>query len=373
LIRRERSFRVRRAFTVYRRSIGEAMAPAPHLNRIGTAHAPHDIHRTFVEWAELRLPERRDRAIFRRMAQRSGIARRWSVLPPDELTSGFYGDSASTPTAPRMALYAEAAPELALEAIKELGDASCLERVTHIVVASCTGFVAPGIDQILARRLGLSPQVERTLIGFMGCYAAVTALRTAWHIVRSQPDARVLVVTVELCSLHLQPEANLEQMLAMMLFGDGAAAALVSADRAGLELHDPFSIALPESEDLITWRIGDHGFAMGLSGEVPARLTDVLRGEDVQRRLTGGAPVDSWSVHAGGRSILDAVAQGMGLPPDALGNSRKVLEQCGNMSSSTLMFVLARVLAEGETISNGRAVAFGPGLAAEGFGYRSAE
>ncbi len=268
-----------------------------------------------------------------------------------------------------MRIYAREAPELCLEAIAGLGD---LGNITHLVLASCTGFVAPGIDQIIARRLGLASTVERTLVGFMGCYAAVSALRTAYHILRSEPEARVLVVTVELCSLHLQQTSDLESLLAMMLFADGAAAAIVSADQHGLALSAPFAQTLSSSEELITWTIGDTGFAMHLSGAVPGHIAQAL-GRPETRALFGEAQaIDAWAVHPGGRSVLDAVEQALDLAPDALEHSRAVLRDCGNMSSATLMFVLERILHRPQPVFYGLALAFGPGLAAEGFRFRSA-
>ena len=273
-----------------------------------------------------------------------------------------------------MTRYAAAAPELALEAIAALEAKVPLNAVSHLIVASCTGFVAPGIDQIIAARLGLAPTVERLLVGFMGCYAAVAALRSARHIVRSDPTARVLVVCVELSTLHLQDSPALEPLLAMLQFGDGAAAALVSADAAGFALDTPFATTLPDSTDLIRWDITDRGFAMHLSGEVPARIAAGLTDPAFAAAATGGRDpreIDGWAVHAGGRSILDAVESSLGLAHHALDISRGVLADFGNMSSATLMFVLARML-DGPPVGNGVALAFGPGLAAEGFGFRSA-
>ena len=231
-------------------------------------------------------------------------------------------------------------------AIDKLREQVDLAGVTHLVVASCTGFVAPGIDQIIARRLGLD-NVERTLVGFMGCYAAVSALRTAYHIVRSDPKARVLAVTVELCTLHLQERQQLEPLLAMLQFSDGAAAALLSAEPDGLELSHLFSCALEDSAELIQWKIGDTGFEMTLSGEVPGRIQHALADEGVRATLYNGwgaDEIDSWAVHAGGRSILDAVEKGLELPQGSLWASREVLAHYGNMSSSTLMFVLAALI-----------------------------
>jgi alpha-pyrone synthase len=348
----------------------------PRINSIGTAVPGHDIHDAFIGWARARLDGRRDAPLFERMAQRAGITHRWSVLPVGSDGGspvdhgGFYAGGLMPPTSDRMTLYAEAAPALALRAIGALGE---IGNISHLVVASCTGFVAPGIDQIIAARLGLSPSVERTLIGFMGCYAAVTALKTARHIVRSEPDARVLVVTVELSTLHLQAELSIEPLLAMLQFGDGAAAAIVTAEGQGLMLADPFAAIVEDTGGLIRWSIGDTGFAMHLSGAVPARLGEALGNPETRRALTGGVDprtIDGWAVHAGGRSILDAVETALDLTPNALDASRGVLQDFGNMSSSTLMFVLARMFESRP--AQGVALAFGPGLAAEGlrFGWQ---
>ncbi len=351
----------------------------PFLNAVGIAVPDHDIHEAFEGWARARLPEREAR-LFDRMASRSGIAHRWSILPratdggsPIDV-GGFYEGDDHPGTAARMALYAAAAPDLAIAAIDALRAQVSIDGVTHLVVASCTGFVAPGIDQIVAARIGLAPTVERTLIGFMGCYAAVAALRTARHIVRSEPAARVLVVTVELSTLHLQQSDDIESLLAMLQFGDGAAAGLVTGDAQGFELGQPFATTLPDSAALIRWDITDTGFAMHLSGEVPGRIATALADADFARAVAGGSDareIDAWAVHAGGRSILDAVENALGLAPEVLLQSREVLADYGNMSSATLMFVLADMLG-GAPVGNGVALAFGPGLAAEGFAFASA-
>ena len=348
------------------------------INAIAGVTPDHDVHRLFIDWAESRIEDPRMRKLFMRMAERSGIAHRWSVLAPapgglpHDRPGGFYhGPSPATST--RMRCYAEEAPKLALAAIARLKEQVALDGVTHLVVASCTGFVAPGIDQIIARALGLD-NVERTLVGFMGCYAAVSALRTAHHIVRSEPEARVLTVTVELCTLHLQETQEIEQLLAMLQFSDGAAAALVTAEPGGFEMRHLFSRNLEESAELIQWKIVDTGFEMTLSGEVPGRIQHALEDEGVRRGLFNGwspGEVDSWAVHAGGRSILDAVERGLELPQGALFASREILSRCGNMSSATLMFVLALLL-EQPDVRKGVAIAFGPGLAAEGFHFERA-
>lgn len=340
------------------------------ITAIATAVPDLDFEQDYRRWALAQLGEARQAKLFERMSARSGIEHRWSVLSEDDAQldrgEGFYG-SVPPSTAMRMAIYEEAAPELALKAIAGLPE---LGRVSHLVVASCTGFVAPGIDQIIARRLRLDDGVERVLVGFMGCYAAVTALRTARHIVRSQPGARVLVVTVELSTLHHQPMVDIEPLLMAAQFGDGAAAAIVTDAGAGLAIGQGVSAALEDSEDLITWNIGDTGFLMRLSGEVPIRIAAALARPEVRQRISGGVPagdIAAWAVHAGGRSILDAVEKGLGLAPDALDDSREVLRNCGNMSSSTLMFALKRIMRHRPP--SGVALAFGPGLAMEGFRF----
>ena len=334
----------------------------------------YDVHAAFIGWAGAQIQDARTRQLFERMAGRSGIAHRWSVLPPTESggspvqPGGFYAGNWPT-TGQRMTLYAQAAPVLAEEAVRALERQTALGEVTHMVLASCTGFAAPGVDQMLAQRLCLSSSVERLLVGYMGCYAAVAALRSARHIVRSEPTARVLVVCVELSSLHLQQSQDVEALLAMLQFGDGAAAALVSNKSEGLEIGQPFAATLPESHDLIRWDVGDHGFAMHLSGQVPGAIAQAL--SDPAMLPLPARDVDCWAVHAGGRSILDAVAHSLSLPSDALQDSRRVLHDNGNMSSATLMFVLEHILTRPGP-AQGMALAFGPGLAAEGFTFSGA-
>jgi predicted naringenin-chalcone synthase len=341
--------------------------PQPRINAIATAVPASECDGTYNRWAARQLEGRREAGLLDRMIQRSGIGRRFTVLSDSDTyqeEGSFYDRPDPPSTLARMAVYAREAPRLALAAIGGLGD---LDGVTHVVVASCTGFTAPGLDQVIARELGLDPSVERVVVGFMGCYAGVTALRTAGHIVRSQPGARVLLVAVELCTLHLQPSDRLESLLAMGQFADGAAAALVTGEGPGLALGEGLSRTLEDSHELITWTIGDTGFAMELSGEVPGRLAAALGEPAVAQAVTAGEPIDSiaaWAVHPGGKSIVDAVERGLALPPDRLAASRAVLHDFGNMSSATVLFVLERLMREKP--ASGIALAFGPGLAMEG-------
>lgn len=340
----------------------------PHLNAVGTAVPAHEVHGKFVAYAPRLLESPRERRLFARMAERAGIDRRYSVLAPhpdpERLDrGGLYGTAAFPTTAARMQVYDRQAPPLALDAVLDL-DAD-VGDVTHLVLATCTGFSAPGLDLRLIERLGLDPGIERTVVGFMGCSAAINALRAARHIVRSEPRARVLVLCLELCTLHLQETADLEQLLSFLIFADGCAAGLVSAEPRGLALHGSSSVVIPETAGQITWRIGDAGFAMALSGEVPGTIAQALPSH-LEAMLDGRAPeeVALWAVHPGGRSILDAVERALDLSPEQLGASREVLRRYGNMSSATVMFVLKSML-EGGGRGLGCAIAFGPGVVAE--------
>ncbi|RPF70650.1 type III polyketide synthase [Aurantiacibacter spongiae] len=339
----------------------------PRINAIATALPDRDVHAAYNSWATRQIDDDRKAAVFARMMERSGIDHRYSVLSDADarIDFGSFYDAESPPgTAERMRRYADAAPDLALDAIRKLPE---LDGITHLVTASCTGFMAPGLDQVVARRLGLDPAVERVSIGFMGCYAGITLLRTAAHIVRSRPDARVLALSVELCTLHMQETDDLEALLAMGQFADGAAAAIVSGTGAGLALGESLSATIDDSEELITWTITDTGFVMHLSGAVPGRLADTIGEGNLPATLKGDERASSWAVHPGGRSILDAVERGLDLRDDALDTSRRVLAESGNMSSATVLFVLGEMMADHP--EKGVALAFGPGLAMEGLRF----
>lgn len=351
------------------------------INRIGTAVPKHDMHRDFVEFGRTLLPDERSRALFARMAGLADIAHRYAIFAPGPMprtealdAEGFYRRGAFPSTAQRMARFQAPALDLAQTAVDRLdlgpGERA---RITHLVVASCTGFAAPGLDFRLMRAAGLPETVERTMIGFMGCFAAVNALRAARHIVRSEPASRVLVVNIELCSLHLQERWELARMLSFLLFGDGASAALVTAEPEGLALGAFRTEVAPGTDGLITWDIGDSGFEMHLSGQVPNQIRGLIRtrGASLLRALHVAEP-RHWAVHAGGRTILDAVQDGFGLGPEALRSSRAVLRDFGNISSATLMFVLERILAGPPAPGAGVAMAFGPGLTVESFAFRAA-
>jgi predicted naringenin-chalcone synthase len=369
-----RRYRARRgvARVIANQGISAAMTEA-FINRIATAVPPHDVHEAFVDFGRGMLHGDNQRlALFNRMARKSDIAHRYSFLEPvrdgDDITDtrGFYRPRHFPGTGARMRLYEEFAPGLAATTVERLlGDAPRGD-ITHLVVASCTGLAAPGIDLELIGRCGLKPDVERFFIGFMGCYAAVNALKLARHIVRSEPAARVLVVCLELCSLHLQETTNLEEMLSFLLFGDGCAAALVSAEKLGLGMESFHAALVPQTAELIRWNIREQGFDMVLSGAVPGAIRGALASAQ-ETILRGRAVTDIalWAVHPGGRTVLDAVEAAFALAPDDLAVSRGVLRDFGNMSSGTVLFVLERMLRQAEAGAPGCAMAFGPGLVAE--------
>jgi predicted naringenin-chalcone synthase len=351
-----------------------------YINRIATAVPPNNVHAGFVRLAETLLPEdRRQRIVFRRMAERSGIERRYSFLTPAsendtaELDStAFYVRGRFPSTAARMRLFAAKAPELAATAVDRLELGSERGALTHILITCCTGFTAPGLDLELVERCRLPPSIERTIIGFMGCYAAINALKLARHIVRSNPRARVLIVNFELCTLHLQDTSNLAKLLTFLLWGDGCAASLISSEPHGLSLDSFRAVHFPDTAELMRWNIGDSGFDMVLSGKVPVAVEQGIRihGNEILEGTDANA-IELWAVHPGGRTIVDAVERAFAIAPAALSASRGVLRDFGNMSSASIMFVLKRLLAAGRRNAAGCGMAFGPGLMAETMLFRT--
>ncbi|MFD4958193.1 type III polyketide synthase [Microbacterium sp. NPDC058389] len=353
---------------------------------IGTAVPPTELRQDEVrdlfaaQEGIDRLTQRRIRAAF----DAADIGRRHTVLA--ELASvgaspapgrprfvDANGRILSPTTGERNDLYIAVAPELAARAAREALAGSGLDAsaVTHVVTVSCTGMSAPGLDHRLVRDLGLAPTVERCHLGFIGCAAALPALRVAAALAGTRSDAVVLVVCLELCSLHLRQSSDPQQIVAASVFADGAAAAVVTADPGtgrpgGLEL-DRFGTALTsEGESDMVWTIGDHGFEMVLSAEVPRIIGREIRGA-VGRFLGDDGVPEVWAVHPGGRSVLDRVETGLDLPPEALAASRSVLREFGNMSSATILFILASLLRDGGVGEGARiaALAFGPGLTVE--------
>lgn len=345
-----------------------------YIHDIVTAVPPYTYDQNgFVrEFMKDHVPgDRMTKAILHKIYSASGIGTRHSVIPdfsPDE-PSGLYFDKAtnevrSPGTGARNDLYKTWASALYVKVASELlaNTGTAPEEVTHVITVSCTGFYAPGPDYDIVRQCGLNDTTRRYHIGFMGCYAAFPALKLAQTICTAEPDAVILVVTTELCTLHLNFSGDTDAMLSASVFADGAAGALVSnrSPKGRAMCLDSFQTRLtPQGEQDMAWTIGDHGFDMVLSAYVPeilqANLGDILSDlpDDIQH----------WAIHPGGRAILDKVEQGLSLPSDALNASRKVLHENGNMSSATILFVLKEML-HGEP---GRilGMAFGPGLTVE--------
>jgi predicted naringenin-chalcone synthase len=350
-----------------------------YLNRIAGAVPPHDVHATFLHFAEsLLLDDPCRMALFRRMVRWAGIEHRYSLLRPADDpegtaldTAGLYVRGKFPTTAVRMRFFEARAPKLAAAAVERLELNDERYGITHLLITSCTGFSAPGLDLELIERCRLPISVERTIVGFMGCYAALNALKLARHIVRSEPKARVLIVNLELCTLHLHETTDLEEILSFLLWGDGCAASLVTAKPTGLALEAFQSTVLPGTRDLLKWHIGDSGFDMVLAGQVPAAIHEGLRAHAGQ--VLGGTPassIDLWAVHPGGRTIVDAVERAFNLAPAALLASREVLRRFGNMSSATVMFVLEKILHSAQGGATGCAISFGPGLVVEAMRFR---
>lgn len=275
-------------------------------------------------------------------------------------------------TSERMAFYAtHAGPLAARAATSAIADAQVKPpSITHLITASCTGFAAPGLDYSIIRDLQLSPRVSRLHIGFMGCHAALNAMQTAAAITHGDPAACVLISAVELCTLHFQYGWDADAVLANALFADGAAAIVARGDRpsppaAGqLGLAATGSVLLPATCEAMSWRIGDHGFVMTLSREVPALIEKHLRpfvSEWLGEHGLRIAEIGSWAIHPGGPRILAAAEEALGLPQESTRVSREVLRDFGNMSSPTVLFVLDR-LRRDNAARPIVALAFGPGL-----------
>jgi predicted naringenin-chalcone synthase len=273
-----------------------------------------------------------------------------------------------------MARFEEDAPKLAGEAaVLALEDAGLdAAQVTHLVTVSCTGFFAPGPDTVLVDLLGLPSTVERTNVGFMGCHGALNGLRVAAAFAGADPGARVLVSSVELCSLHMAYDWTPDTLVANSLFGDGAAAVVgvgrgVETGEDAWRLEASGTCRLPDSAHAMSWRIGDHGFRMTLSSAVPEIIQGHLRAWLVGWLGEAGLGLEdiaTWAVHPGGPRILSAVDQALDLPPKASEVSRSVLSEFGNMSSATILFILDRLSRTGGPRPC-VGLAFGPGLVAE--------
>ena len=282
-------------------------------------------------------------------------------------------DDAGPSTAQRMQFYAKQAGPLASEASLQALRRSGLQPrdLTHLITVSCTGFAAPGFDISLIQTLGLNPTIERTHVGFMGCHGALNGLRVARSFAGSEPEARVLLCATELCGPHYHYGWDPQKVIANALFADGAAAIVgaspINAPAAAWLAKGSASCLIPNSTSAMTWKIGDHGFEMTLSKQVPTLIAKHLRPwlETwlVKFDLTL-EQIPSWAIHPGGPRILSAVEETLSLSREVMAPSRAVLAECGNMSSPTLLFILDR-LRNQQAPRPCVALGFGPGLNAE--------
>lgn len=355
-----------------------------YIQAIGTATPPHrlaqaDIAAFMAEAEGMDAAARQQLAILYRA---SGIRYRYTVLPdygrPAAERSFFPPSVHLTPfpqVRARMEAYEREATPLARRAVEAtLPNGYDRQRVTHLITVSCTGMYAPGIDIELVEQLGLSPQVQRTAINFMGCYAAFVGIKAAQHICTAEPTAQVLVVCVELCTLHFQKGNTEEILLANALFGDGAAALLIGGHpRPGpnLALTRFYNDLAWAGKAEMAWRIGDFGFEMRLTNQVPAYIQAGI--QQLSHNLLASlqldlADIDYYAIHPGGKRILQVIETALGLSAEANRPAYAVMRDYGNMSSPTVLFVLHLLWQQFQAADQGKHVlsfAFGPGLTLE--------
>ena len=325
----------------------------------------------------------KDRRKLRYLYQHSGISNRYSVLadyslPPEKWS--FYPPTENLEPFPslekRMQVFNQFAPGLSAESIR-----NCLQNkldpraITHLITVTCTGLSAPGLDLQLMELLDLPKNIFRTSVNFMGCYAAIHALKLADAICRSEPGAKVMIVCTELCTLHFQQEATMDNITSSLLFGDGSAAVLVTGDGdkkpGGMRIHGFYAEVKPAGKHEMSWALSSTGFAMTLRSYVPGLIEEDFKNlvkNALQQNSISLDSVTGWCIHPGGRKILEAIEKSLELPKEELSAGYEVLNEFGNMSSPTILFVLDRIFkktdSKKQTIF---AAAFGPGLTMETF------
>jgi len=297
-------------------------------------------------------------------------AREWKFYPATENLEPFPSLEA------RMQCYEQHAAPLSLEAIRK-----CLEgrldpqEVTHLITVSCTGMSAPGLDLEIVASLGLPKTVFRTSVNFMGCYAAIHALKLADALCNSDAAAKILVVCTELCTLHFQREPTMNNLLSSLLFSDGSAAALVTRDEHpanGIHMDGFYSEIISKGKMDMSWQLSSTGFQMGLSSYVPDLVEEDFAGlvsHALEKHHIRREAVGHWCIHPGGKKILESIHKSLHFTNGHLDTSFQVLKEYGNMSSATILFVLERMLS---SFDYGKpnvvfGAAFGPGLTMESF------
>jgi len=312
---------------------------------------------------------------------RSGIGKRYSSINDFMTTDGgsrlFHRNGEIPMVGERLNVYKENALPLSIGAIQksveQLGTTLADFRITHLITVTCTGLYSPGIDTELIVKLGLPADTFRTAVNFLGCNAAFHALKMADHIARLDENARIVIVCVELCTLHFQPKNNNDNLLSNTVFSDGAAAAIITSDSfakdhgyEGLTIDGFYSVLYNNARELMGWNITPVNFEMILDGDLPEFIgrvaNDHIREAGTKLHFSPER-IDKWAIHPGGKKILDIIKKKLELTDEDLRHSYEVLNEYGNMSSPTILFVINKIITAhpraGENIFS---VGFGPGL-----------
>jgi predicted naringenin-chalcone synthase len=314
----------------------------------------------------------------------SGINNRNSVVSDfgnKSLKKTLFDQNKEAPSVEkRLSIFKTEAVSLAIIAIKNLFEkinaTVQVTEITHLITVTCTGLYAPGIDSALIERLDLPVDIFHTSINFLGCNAAFHALKIGDLIVKTDKNAKVLIVCVELCTLHFQPKNNHDNLLANTIFGDGAAAVLLAADTftsdnqpEGLFIHGFYSLLLNDGKDLMSWNITPINFEMSLDAKIPEFIGEEIHNilEKAGQKLNiKPKEIGKWAIHPGGKKILDTIKKQLKLTASDMQPSYKVLDEYGNMSSPTILFVLNELLQSKHKISETIfSIGFGPGLSIE--------
>jgi predicted naringenin-chalcone synthase len=322
-----------------------------------------------------------DKRRLRFLYQQSGIRQRYSVIadyskPADDWK--FYPQTENLEPFPsleqRMDIYHKQAPLLSVDAIRDcLNHVRTPQEITHLITVSCTGMSAPGLDLQIAELMELKKNIFRTSINFMGCYAAIHALKIADAICKAEQKALVLIVCTELCTLHFQREHTLDNMMSSLLFGDGSAALLMSNDEnehGGLHIDNFYSEVIPKGRRDMAWELSSNGFLMTLSGYVPDLIEedfDKIVNRSLEEADISKEEISHWCIHPGGKRILEAIHKSLQFNNGQLNTSFKILSEFGNLSSATVLFVLKEMLQEKKEIKKLFGASFGPGLTVETF------
>jgi predicted naringenin-chalcone synthase len=279
----------------------------------------------------------------------------------------------------RMTVYHKYAAPLSVNAIRDCLDGKIREQeITHLITVSCTGISAPGLDLQVMELLDLPKSTYRTSVNFMGCYAAVHALKMADVICKSDNQAKVLIVCTELCTLHFQREPTIDNIASSLLFSDGSAAAVITSDehpQKGLRLDSFYSEVIPRGKKDMAWDISSSGFLMTLSSYIPDLIEEDFEALTSRAMAKAGLTrndISKWCIHPGGKKILEAIHNVLQLPNGELDASYDVLKNYGNMSSPTILFVLKKIMQSLSYSGKDKTerifgAAFGPGLTMETF------